>query len=112
MLLETRFLISLFFTLAIEIPIVVLITRYLFGYKKVWRAAQAGLLASLLTLPYFWFVLPPYIPANSYILLGEIFVVLAEMVVYKMYLDLSLRNSFILSFAANLASFAVGSAIL
>jgi len=110
MLYETRFLISLLLTLIIEIPIVFVIVRYVFKLKKIKlsKILIVTFLASALTLPYLWFVLPPYGLANNYVIIGEIFVILAESLVYNYFFELDWERAFLVSFLANLTSALIG----
>ena len=106
MLYETRFLISLLLTLIIEIPIVFILVRHVFKLKKIKlsKILIIAALASVLTIPYLWFVLPPYILANNYVLVGEAIVILAESLIYKYFLELDWGRAFLTSFVANLVS--------
>jgi hypothetical protein len=108
---ENQFLFSLLLTLAVEIPVAVVFVVFVFKSKEIKLANIVGLsfLASVLTLPYFWFVLPAYFSSRgAYIFSGELLVVLAETVIYFKLLKLKLHQSFLLSLAANLASILLG----
>ena len=67
-----------------------------------------GILASVLTLPYLWFVLPLFTNTIHYIYIGELLVFLIEGLVYYEFLEIKLTKALILSFTANLISFIVG----
>ena len=109
MLFETKFLISLILTIIVELPILFIFTKYIFKLKlNNFKVIFVGFLASALTLPYLWFVLPPYIKINYYILLGEIFIFLIESFIYYYFLNLNFRKSALVSFIANLTSFVIG----
>jgi hypothetical protein len=110
MLYETKFLVSLLFTLIIEIPILFVFVKYIFRKKNISakKIIISGLIASSLTLPYLWFVLSPYIPANNFILMGESLVVLVEALIYFFVLSLDIKEAFIVSLAANVISFFIG----
>ena len=114
MLVETEFLLALVTTVAVEAPAVLLILKYLIGFKGASPAKilSTAALASCLTLPYLWFVLPPYVDARLYILIGEAFVVLVEAIVYNRLLGLDIIKSVLLSAAANMLSFLAGLIVL
>jgi len=106
---ETAFLISLFLTLVIEIAVVLALTRYVFKTKKgPADVVFAGFIASFATLPYLWFVMPPFIDQSYYVPLGETLVTLFEALVYNRLLELRPSKAFLLSVAANVVSFAIG----
>ncbi len=107
---ENQFLSALASTLAIEVP-VVLVVAHLFPLNGIRprKFLLPAILASTLTLPYLWFVLPAYIhDGGIYIVVGELLVTLIEALLYKNLLGLSYRQSLLLSFIANLASFSFG----
>lgn len=113
MLYETKFLISLFLTLIIEIPIVLIISKYLFKLKiKKLKIVFIGFIASFSTLPYIWFVLYPYLNLRYYLYTVEILVFLFESLVYNQLLNLKFKNALFISFIANLASFSFGLLIM
>jgi len=66
--------------------------------------------ASSLTLPYVWFVFPLAFSGRYSVSLGfsELFAFAIEAIFYKVFLKLSLRNAFIVSFIANACSFGLG----
>jgi len=110
MLYQTKFLISLFATLIIEIPALFLLLRFLYKNKKISlrKIIFVGFVASALTLPYLWFVLPPYILSNYYVYFGEIFVFLIEVLIYNQLLELKFKDAIFISFICNLLSFVIG----
>jgi len=110
MLLETRFLSSLLFTLVIEIPILFIFVKYIFKNKKLSlnKIIGTGIIASVLTLPYLWFILPPYVNTRNYLLIGESLVIFVEALIYFSILDLNLKKAFIVSLIANIISFFIG----
>ena len=113
MLYETKFLIALLLTLVVEVPIVFILAKYLFKSKiKTLEILFIGFIASTLTLPYLWFVLPPYINMSYYVLIVEILVFLFEALIYKILIKLSIFDSLAISLIANLLSFIIGLLIL
>jgi len=59
-------------------------------------------------LPFLWFVLIAYLPANYYIFIREIFVILAEALIYYQILPLKIREAFLASLIANIFSVLIG----
>ena len=110
MLYQTKFLIALLSTLVIEVPILFVLIRYGFKLKEV-RAVEilfVGCIASILTLPYLWFVLPPYVDSRSYLLVAEALAFIAEAIIYNRLLHIRIDVSLILSLVANMVSFLAG----
>lgn len=108
---EQKFLFSLLLTLAVEIPTAIVLVRFFYKQKeiKISRIIFAGLVASALTLPYFWFVLPFYISSRStYIFFGESIIVLVEALMYYQCLQLKFSRAFVVSLIANIASILLG----
>jgi hypothetical protein len=107
---ETRFLIALLLTLLIEVPLLFILVKY--AYKLEGIASSkilfVGTLASSLTLPYVWFVVPPYIHSKYYIHVAELFAVIVEAVIYDRLLETRIGVSLVLSFVTNAASFLTG----
>ncbi len=108
---EVDFLYALLATLVIEIPLVFVIARYF--YKKlelkVLQIIFVSALASILTLPYLWFILPAFISnRRCYIFFGELAVFLAEAVIYKQFFKIRSKEALVLSLAANAGSFFLG----
>jgi len=111
MLYEKKFLLSLLFTLIIEIPVLFVLLKCFFDKKKEIKDKNiiiVGSLASILSLPYLWFVLPPYINSAHYIFIGELIVIIIEAIILNQLLRLSASKSFIASFIMNVASFILG----
>jgi hypothetical protein len=112
---EQKFLFSLLLSLIIEIPVTVLLVKAFFKQKeiKISKIIFAGFIASALTLPYFWFVLPSYVSNRSaYIFIGEGAIVLVEAFVYYQFLQLKFSKAFIVSLIANVVSVILGLVIL
>jgi hypothetical protein len=108
---EQKFLFALLLTWFIEIIAAIILIKYLFKSReiKIARIVFVGLIASGLTLPYLWFILPSYISNRLlYTLVGEISIILVEAIIYYYFLKLRLPLSFVVSFVANLASFFLG----
>ena len=114
MLYETRFLLALVTTWVIEISILIAIIRFVFRDKtlQLIKIIGIGALCTALTLPYLWFILPPYVDAANYIVIGETLVFLVEAFILNRLLGLSPKVAVICSFFMNLASFLLGFVLL
>ena|SRR5208337_1854156 len=110
MLYETRFLLALVTTWAIEIPILIALIRVVFRDKALplARIIGVGALCTALTLPYLWFILPPYVDAAYYPMIGETLVILAEALILNRMLGLNPKCAFICSLIMNSASYFLG----
>lgn len=97
-------------TWAIEIPVLFALLRYIFRNRElpVLRIVFAGALCTALTLPYLWFVLPPFVDAAYYLLIGESLVVVIEAVILNRLLVLKWTVAGACSLAMNAASFFLG----
>jgi len=104
------FLIALVVTLLVELPILWVLARGVFKLTAVStrRLLAVGALGSLLTLPLLWFVLPAFLNPRVAVVLGETLAVVVEALLFWRLLPARPRVAVALSFAANLASFAVG----
>ena len=111
MMYEQNFLSSLSLTLIVEVPIVLLFIRSIFRKKEIGilKIIFVGILASALTLPYLWFILPVYIfNRNVYIFFGEALIIIIEAIIYNQILELKFREALIISLVANLMSIIIG----
>ncbi|HEV8289656.1 MAG TPA: hypothetical protein VGQ00_01745 [Candidatus Norongarragalinales archaeon] len=109
---ESSFLFALFLTLAIEIPVLFFFVRVVFKQKKTSDVSIlfAGLVASGLTLPYLWFVIPSF-AGSGFVTIGESFAVFAEAIIIERALKLGWKKSLATSLAANVISFVAGGMI-
>ena len=109
-LFETHFLLALVLSWAIEVPVLVALLRFVFRNRtlSVPRIIAAGLLCTALTLPYLWFVLPPFVDAAYYLPAGECLVVLVEAAVLYWTLGLDIKKAGACSLVMNAASFFLG----
>jgi hypothetical protein len=107
------FFLSLLLTLAVEIPVLFLATKYLLKIKiQAKEILYWGIFVNLFSLPYLWFVFPLFISSHNYILIGEILVFLIESVVLLKVLKINFKNALILSLIANVASYLAGLIVL
>ncbi len=110
---ETLFLLSLLVTLCIEVPVVFFLVR-----KKALNISPADSIvisatASLLTLPYLWFIFPVYITNYTlYVIIGEIVVTIIEAVIYWRLFRISMTQALVLSVIANVSSVIFGFLIM
>ena len=117
MLYEYEFLISLAFTLFIEILTLYVLIRY-FCKDESEKISNSllfftGFLSSFSTLPYLWFIIPLFIKTRSqYILFGESFVIFLESFVIFFLLRVNLKKSFSISLICNILSFLMGLILL
>lgn len=111
---EVEFLYALLLTLIIEVPLILVIIKYLYKKLEI-RIPQIifiSALASILTLPYLWFIFPAFIfNRGYYIFWGELFAVLVEAIIYKQLFKIKLREALIISLLANAGSFFLGKLI-
>ena len=108
MIYETKFLISLLLTLVVEVPIVVILSKFFKIKKKMFRIIFAAIISSTLTIPYLWFIFPLFIEASYYIYIGEIIVFIAESVIYWQLLEVKFWKAAFISLVANLTSVLIG----
>jgi hypothetical protein len=107
------FFLSLLLTLAVEIPVLFLAVKYLLKIKiQTKEVLYWGVFVNLFSLPYLWFVFPLFISSHNYILIGEVLVVAIETIILLRVLKINLKNAFILSLIANVASYLAGLIIL
>lgn len=108
------FVVALLLAFLVEIPIVWLLVRFVFKPHglKAWRVVAVGLVATGLTLPVVWFVVPGFLITWPAIVVGELLVVAVEGVIYAALLRVALPQAMALSLVANAASFVVGLLVL
>lgn len=110
---ERSFLLALFLTIVIEF-ITIFFLRYFYFFKELKKIRLKKLffisaLASSLTLPYLWFVLPAFIFSRHYYqLISESLAIFLEGVIYKNFLNVDYKKGMIISFVCNLISFGIG----
>ena len=103
------FLIALFLTLLIEVPLLVLYLKLSPRYKlPLTKVLSAGLLCSMTTLPYLWFVAPRFLPAEWYFYGGEALVTAAEALILYSVLSLRASDAVFASLFCNVVSASAG----
>lgn len=111
MIYEQHFLFSLLVTECVEIPVVAFLVKRLYRYKdiRISKIIAVAFMASALTLPYFWFVLPAFVVSRAvYIFGGESLIIAVEAAIYKQLLGLKLSEAVVVSLAANISSVFLG----
>lgn len=112
------FLIALVLTVVVETIILFFLIRKIFkiNFKRINNKILlfAGICASVLTIPYVWYVVPVLIwwSVPLAIFTAEIFVLVFEALFYKVFLNLDYKKSFLISFVCNLASYLIGLILL
>ncbi len=110
---ETRFLAALGVTIVSETAVLLALVRWLYRLTGADLPTRyclgAGILASVATLPYLWFILPAliwaYLPRT---ILGEVGIVLIESIIYVLILRLPMGRALVASVIANTVSFTLG----
>jgi len=106
---------SFAFTLAIEIPIFILVARLGSSIPRapIWRLALAGAAGTCLTHPFLWFVWPRLaLGYDAYIVSGELIVAVVEVFTfYAIARPIRLTRAIAASFIANGASYGLGHAL-
>lgn len=110
------FLRSLLFTVVVETATILVIARKVFKKSadnvSTGKLVTVGIYASLVTLPYVWYVFPSLLRSFPIaIAVGEMFAVGVEAIFYAAFLPLNKKESFALSLLANIASYALGKLI-
>ncbi|MDX9971141.1 MAG: hypothetical protein RBS56_04540 [Candidatus Gracilibacteria bacterium] len=68
-------------------------------------------IATLLTLPYLWFIFPAFLRGQPYIISSELFALIIEAIFYRFFLTKNTSSAFVLSFTTNAISFFIGNII-
>ncbi|MDD5163952.1 MAG: hypothetical protein PHD95_07160 [Candidatus ainarchaeum sp.] len=113
MLFEEKFLVALVLTITIETIVLFVLTKFVFKEpKSKSRIIFAGFFASFATLPYLWFVLPPFINSAYYIQMGETIVIAMESIILWQILQVKIQKAIIASIICNAVSFLFGLLLL
>ena len=109
-----QFLIALISTIVIETTALFFLITFFFKKLKIQnkQILFTGVIASSITLPFLWFLLPNLLPSDYYILIGELIVVIAEAIIFKKLLKLDIKNSVLLSIICNVLSYTIGLLII
>ena len=98
------------FTLAIEVPIFVLVARRSTESIPLWRAALAGAAGTTFTHPALWFIWPIFFDDyTAYIVTGELLVAVIEsLTFFGLARPVSFKTAVAASFIANATSYGLG----
>jgi len=113
---ELAFLKALLVTILLECVIAACLKKF-FGRRLLLKQKYPYFLAivaiaSALTLPYVWLVLPAFIKSGlTYIVVAETSVTIIEALFYKLALKTKLLSALILSITANAFSFFIGNVL-
>jgi hypothetical protein len=108
---EISFLKALILTITIETFTIFIFSKCIFRKSsyKIYTLLVAGILPSLLTLPYLWFILPVLIKTKIfYILISELSAVILESFIIKEILRINYLRALILSMVCNTLSYCSG----
>ena len=113
MVYELQFILALGLTVATEILMGWVVKKTLPQYFRFaangWRFTLFIAVATCLTLPYLWFVIPYFVrERNMHMLIGESLVALVEGIYYVFALKLPWRKALLFSVILNGFSFGVG----
>lgn len=113
---ESLFLCALALTVAVESAAIVTMLRVVSGLRRekyaMIRIAAAGVLPSVATLPYLWFVLPAFMSGYHFrVAIGEVAVFFVEAALLDLLLGVRARYAALLSVVANCASIIAGLAV-
>jgi hypothetical protein len=110
MLFQTQFLLALVTTWIIEIPVLFGLLRIVFRDRTIsrMRIIFAGILCTALTLPYLWFIIPPYVNLAYYTVIGETLVIIIEAIILNRVLGLQPKAAVTCSAGMNIASYVFG----
>lgn len=106
------FLVSAAYSIVIETGTIAVILRALFKYSRIplRDIIIAGTTATLITIPYVWYVFPIllYRSSTAALITGELFAIMVETLIYWYVFRISLRHAFMLSLSANALSYFSG----
>jgi hypothetical protein len=111
----TKFLVALLLDVIVEAAVLLLVLRKGLATSGLpaWRILYGASLVNLSSLPYLWFVLPVFVRNYGlFSVTGETAVFAWEALFYRVFFVTSLKQSALLSFLANLASFLSGLILL
>jgi len=114
MLPQTLFLLALVTACVIEVPVLLAMIRLVYKAKEpsTTRIIFTGILCNCLTLPYLWFIFPPYINMAYYPAVGETLVTMVETVILNRVLGLEPKRALVASIVMNAASYVLGLVLL
>jgi len=106
---EISFLKALALTLTLEVLVTVFVCRRYYPVFHLPQITLAGIVPSVTTLPYVWFVFPALVhDYKIYGLVSELFALTSETFLIAILLRTGTRTGFILALSSNVVSFAGG----
>jgi hypothetical protein len=108
---ELAFLKALLITISVETLVLFILfkTAYKSASINKWMLLFTGILASMTTLPYAWFILPIFIKTKLYyVIISELSVTALESLIIWGTLRTNYTRAFTISIICNAASFLVG----
>jgi hypothetical protein len=108
---ELSFLKALFLTIFIETSVLFLLFKIVYRTSKInnWILLLTGILASMATLPYLWFIIPLFVKTRLYyIVIGEVSVTAIESIIIWGILRTNYTKALIASVLCNTTSFLIG----
>lgn len=113
---ELNFLVALGATVSIELAVIAIIAKLFLKKVNTFSnvaVISAGLLPTMTTLPYIWFVFPYFIVDRQiYVISSESFAVIVESFILFVLLKRPLQHCFLISLLANMISVLLGLVIL
>jgi hypothetical protein len=111
MLYEISFLKALLLTISIETSVLFLLFKVFFKTLKTsnWMLLLTGIVPTLATLPYLWFILPLFLKTKLWYVTGsEASAILIESVIILGLLRINYTKAFLVSLICNATSFLTG----
>ena len=108
---ELDFIRSLAITIFVETAVLILLSRTVLKKSNlpIRIILLTGIVASMATLPYFWFVLPVFIKSRLwYTLISEILAIVIESFIISGILRLNFKKSMLISVCCNITSYLTG----
>ncbi len=108
---EIDFIQSLLLTISIETIVLLILAKTVFQSDNIpiYYLILTGIIASLTTLPYFWFILPIIIKSKLWFhIVSELTAIIVETFIISGFLRISLKKALFLSFCCNMISYLTG----
>lgn len=108
---EFSFLKALLLTIAVETAVLFVLFHTIFKNEKPvsWLLLLTGVVATMTTLPYLWFIIPMFIHSKLwYNVVCESLAVVVESVIILGLLRVKYPKAFLISLICNMASYGIG----
>ncbi len=106
------FLTAMIITILIETTVLFILQKKILKkeFEKIplQKIIFTGIFCSFATIPYLWFVLPEILPANLYIIVGELLIVIIEGILISQILELKIEKAIMVSALCNSISYGIG----